>query len=484
MIYSSRLDWFYLSDDALLDDIVNEICVAIENKRTSYRRINNDIRQKEKQACNLILNALYLGFFSIPETWVSIPLRPGAYTNSNYNYRSIKKIYDFLKKNKFIKVKLGSEYAKRVTRILPTKKLQKKFNGLGFKWRHYHYNNNHQPIILKDKDKIPKKVPTNQETINYRNNLNKINKFLLKHCIALDLKDKQLEELKKSMSGELKDKNKEEEYKYSLNFSKVTLCRIFSKNNLKLGGRFYRGWWQSVPKKFRPHITIDGYKTSEVDYSTMSLRILYSKENITIPDNKDLYDIGLVGSKSYLKNARELVKEYTNAILNDTKGTFRLDNKKLSILKLSHKELKDKVFNAHRPISKYFSTGIGLETMFTDSQIAENIMLHYLKEGIVVLPIHDSFIIRAGFELDLNNTMISIFYNLVGSGTKTKSTGPLLPKHFNKPTINKINKPEDDIVFGSKLGSLVLKNESSIYEDYLKSWEKWRTNNQRAYSYN
>ena len=89
-----------------------------------------------------------------------------------------------------------------------------------------------------------------------------------------------------------------------------------------LGGRFYGGWWQSLPSKFRPHITIDGQKTSEVDFSTMSLRILYAKENIQIPDNRDLYDIGLRGSESYLSESRELIKIYINAILNDDKGNF------------------------------------------------------------------------------------------------------------------------------------------------------------------
>lgn len=481
MIYSSRFDWFCLSNDNLLDSLVDQICLGIENKRSSYKGITKDIRYKEKQACNLILNALYQGFFSIPETWISIPLRSGFYSGKIFNYRSIKKIYDYLNKNKLIKIKPGYEGSHKYTRILPTRKLNKEFNKIGLKWRHYHYHKNHQPIILRDNDKKDIKLPKTKETENYKDNLNKINLFLLKHCIALDLNDQQLQELGMIIKKDLKDTNKIQAHKYPINYSRVVLSRIFSRGSLKLGGRFYHGWWQSVPKKFRPHITIDGYKTSEVDFSTMSLRILYSKENITIPDNKDLYDIGLVGSKSYLKNARELVKEYTNAILNDTKGTFRLDNKKLSILKLSHKELKDKVLNAHRPISKYFSKGIGLETMFVDSQIAENIMLHYLKEGIVVLPIHDSFIIRAGFESDLSNTMISIFHKLVGSGTSTKSTGSLLPEHFNKPIINKINKTKDDIVFGSKLKDLVIKNESSIYESYFKSWENWRSKNQTIY---
>ena len=92
-----------------------------------------------------------------------------------------------------------------------------------------------------------------------------------------------------------------------------------------------------------------------------------------------------------------------------------------------------------KPISKYFSTGVGLETMFIDSQIAEKIMLHYLEDDIVVLPVHDSFIIRSGFESDLSRTMINKFKEVEGFSTKVKAIGPLLPEHFYKyPKLNKI----------------------------------------------
>jgi len=472
MTFSQRLDWFLLSNDGFLDSIIAEICLDIDNTRTSYRRINNEIKKKERQACDIIINALYQGYFSIPETWISIPLRRATYTNKDISYRSIKKIYDYLKKNKFIKVKLGSEYAKKYTRIFPTKKLQTKFKSLSFKWRHYHYDNNYKSIILRDKNKVDQNIPKNSTIEKYRANLNKINKFLLKHCVALDLDDNALKIIKRL---KLKDKNKEEGFEYSLNYSKVYLSRIFSRNSLKLGGRFYRGWWQSLPKKFRPHITIDGHKTSEVDFSTMSLRILYAKENITITDNVDLYDIGLRGSKSYLTESRELIKIYINAILNDDKGNYRLNNKQLSTLKLTHNQLKDRVYKTHKFISKYFSTGIGLKTMFIDSQIAEKIMLNYLEDDIVVLPVHDSFIIRSGFESDLSRTMINKFKEVVGFSTKVKAIGPLLPEHFYKyPKIKTPNtNTSEGIVSGKDLWNLLNNKSSNIYNNYLDSWNKW-----------
>ncbi len=475
MLFSQKLDWFLLSKDNFLDGIVNEICSNIDNHRTSYRGVSKETKKKEELACNIIINALYQAYFSVPGTWVSIPLGRSYYSGKAYSYRSIKKIYDFLSKNNFIKVKLGSEYARKYTRIFPIKKLKNKFKNLGLRWRHYHYNNNYIPIVLRDKKVINGIVKTvdinlpNSSRINkYRINLNKINKFLLKHCIALDLEDISLSVIAHLL--------KKQENKQSINYSNVYLRRIFSRGSMLLGGRFYGGWWQSVPGKFRGHITIDGQKTSEVDFSTMSLRILYAKENIQIPDNKDLYDIGLRGSKSYLSESRDLIKIYINAILNDDTGNFRLDNKQLNILKLTHNQLKEKVYNTHKDISKYFSTGIGLKTMFIDSQIAERILLHFLEKEIVVLPIHDSFIINSEYVNELKKTMISQFKEVVGRITKVKIKGPLPSINFiDDPKLLKITKrinkklslkQKEDLIFNNKYPN-------SIYERYLFGWNKW-----------
>ena len=478
LLFDKKLDYLPTVNDKILDDIIKEITHQIEQNRTTTRGVDKNTRQNEYQVSSWLINSLYLGYYSIPSSSIALSLRAKHYSKKKYGYKNIKKVIDALKDKNFIKIKLGSEYAKKVTRISPSNILITKFKRIGFKWRHYKYDSNTEIIIFRDKiksKKITLPTPKSKQITKHRNNLNKINKELTRHCIALDLDDNALALIEKEL---IENSQKDKEYKlwkehvhYSLNFSLVSLRRIFANNNIKLGGRFYGGWWQSLPSKFRPHITIDGYKTSEVDFSTMSLRLLYAKENIVVPDARDLYDIGLKGSKPYLKRARELIKKFTNAIINDEKGHFRLSSIELKELKLSHKELKTKVNNHHQPISKYFGTGIGIELMYTDSVIAEDVMLSFLKEGIIVLPIHDSFIIRTGFELSLRAQMKLSFNKIVKTKTKVTTTGSLLPEHFySKP--KKGNK--DMIINGTDMWDLLVDNKDSIYTDYLSSWYNWK----------
>ena len=227
-----------------------------------------------------------------------------------------------------------------------------------------------------------------------------------------------------------------------------------------------------MPRKFRPHITIDGYKTSEVDFSTMSLRLLYAKEGVAVPDNRDLCEIGLKGSKAYLERARKLVKRFINAIINDERGIFRLDKSELKELKLTHKELKSKINNHHQTISKYFGTGIGIRLMYTESLIAEDVMLSFLKEGVIVLPIHDSFIVRSGYQSSLEAQMKASFKKIVNTTTNLKIKGPLLSEHF-------YSKPKTEsggvILNAAELWEPMINYDSkfSIYNKYLSYWHKW-----------
>jgi hypothetical protein len=480
LLFDKKLDYLPTVNDIILDDIIKEITHHIEQNRATKRGIDKKTRHNEYLVTSSLINSLYLGYYSIPSSSIALSLRAKHYSKKKYGYKNIKKVIDALKDKNFIKIKLGSEYAKKVTRISPSNILITKFKRIGFKWRHYTYDSNTEIIIFRDKiksKKITLPTPKSKQITKHRNNLNRINRELTTHCIALDLDDNALAEVEKEL---IENSQKDKEYRfwkehihYSLNFSLVSLRRIFTNNNIKLGARFYGGWWQSLPSKFRPHITIDGYKTSEVDFSTMSLRLLYAKENIVVPDARDLYDIGLKGSKPYLKRARELIKKFTNAIINDEKGHFRLSSIELKELKLSHKELKTKVNNHHQPISKYFGTGIGIELMYTDSVIAEDVMLSFLKEGIIVLPIHDSFIIRTGFELSLRAQMKLSFNKIVKTKTKVTTTGSLLPEHFySKP--KKGNK--DMIINGTDMWDLLVDNKDSIYTDYLSSWYNWKMN--------
>ena len=68
----------------------------------------------------------------------------------------------------------------------------------------------------------------------------------------------------------------------------------------------------------------------------------------------------------------------------------------------------------HEPIKDSFFCGMGNRLQFRDSQLAEQIMLHFAKRDIPVLPVHDSFIIIRGLYSELVNAMHEVFEKMFG----------------------------------------------------------------------
>ncbi len=60
-----------------------------------------------------------------------------------------------------------------------------------------------------------------------------------------------------------------------LNRRKKFVRRVFSNGLFDDGGRFYGGWWQSIPKEWRAKTRIDGLPTIEMDYSGLHIVLLY-----------------------------------------------------------------------------------------------------------------------------------------------------------------------------------------------------------------
>ena len=205
----------------------------------------------------------------------------------------------------------------------------------------------------------------------------------------------------------------------SLNFQGVSMTRIFARGSLGKGGRFYRGWWQHIRSEYRERILIKDRLTVECDYSGMALVCLYALEKKPMAEG-DPYDIGL----DYEGNndpRRKIVKQYLNAIINDDKGTYRIDSKKLKSLGLKSEELRQRIYRKHRQVKHKFHTGIGLELQYLDSKIAEQVMLRFVEISEVCLPVHDSFIVRRGMEAKLLEVMQSEFERVTGTTIKIKS---------------------------------------------------------------
>ena len=239
-----------------------------------------------------------------------------------------------------------------------------------------------------------------------RSNLHVINNNLERHWIDIDLDDTEVHNLRRQLREEIVGGD---EYPENLNLGKRYLHRSFLNTEFNRGGRFYGGWWQIIPKLFRSHILIDDKKTVELDYSGLHPAFLYAQEQHQVPD--DPYDVGLS------LDHRDIVKRAFNAMLNAEKELERAPQKlKISQTGITWKELSNRLLELHRPVQHHFYTGVGTYLQFRDSQIAERIMLRFIKEksGAVVLPVHDSFIVHHGYETELQEMMIEEFRRSCG----------------------------------------------------------------------
>ena len=164
-------------------------------------------------------------------------------------------------------------------------------------------NLNAECIILRNT------VDGRREQVNYldtptvkemRGNLRLINECLSRHWADIRIKDEDFIALQERL---LIDDEKQ-----PIDFSRWALVRIFSNGSFEQGGRFYRGWWQQVPKDLRRYITVDGKKTCEYDYSQLNPHMVYFLRGKELGD-EDAY--GRVFDGEY----RPLVKEAFNAMI-------------------------------------------------------------------------------------------------------------------------------------------------------------------------
>ena len=323
--------------------------------------------------------------------------------------------------------------------------------------------------------KVDLEVPESSLVAQHRSNLTYINNKLRQHCISLDLSNEHLLQLQKEMA-ENTDGGTQDTYR-SLHFQRVQLTRIFSRGSMELGGRFYRGWWQALPGKHRPHIRIDGKKTVEVDYLGMALRIIYALAGHDMDPEADPYDIGLENWLGPKDDRRKKIKKIINALINDEDGVYVIPKKDLKLLEITEDEFLLLLFKKHPLIEEELQSGIGLKTQYIDSQIAEAVMLDLLKEDVVVLPVHDSFIVPAGYQLPLEASMKDHFNRLANSTTSVDAEIVKLDGHFGmtKDEVQSLSEDESiGVISGEDSWESLIDNQKRITTRYLQSWEQWK----------
>jgi len=374
---------------------------------------------KRENACFHILNNLFKAQYLTFNPWVGYSrdknqYAKGAYRNeTHFKYESFTQTVDYLidlgliihKKNVHFP---GCSYS---SRMKASKKLIKIFDNLDITNLTSIYDQPKQQdkIILKDINKKSLSYRANDLIKCWRNNLLIINNKINESRVCLDMQDDQYHQLIIKLN---KDKYRVDSFP---DFTATTLHRVFNNSSFEEGGRFFGGWWQSIPRDFRKFITINYKPTEEVDYSGHHIRILYSLEK------KDLigqpYEV-----ENPSRNTRDLIQDRKDATLimlnskNRVQAARAIKNNGIHNIEKLMLEIESR----HHLISHKFYTGVGNKLMNQDSMIAEEVMIEMINHNHTVLPVHDSFIVRNSAASDLISIMDKVFIKHCKSETILK----------------------------------------------------------------
>jgi len=255
------------------------------------------------------------------------------------------------------------------------------------------------------------------QTNQWRDNLNIINTCLKRHWADLYLTDTDWVKLNEQLIG-----NKDHDYS-PIQLHRQTLRRIFNSTSFDEGGRFYGAWWQNIPSAYRAYVTIDGKFTDEFDYGRLHPTILYAQKKLEL--DFDAYDIG-IGNQH-----RDIVKQAFNAMVQaKSKLTSPPNDIDWKSTGRSWKRLRQLILDRHEPIKDSFFCGMGNRLQFQDSQLAERVMLRFMKKDIPILPVHDSFIIIRGLYSELLTLMHEEFEKMFGMSINIGDSAKVTPVSF------------------------------------------------------
>jgi hypothetical protein len=174
--------------------------------------------------------------------------------------------------------------------------------------------------------------------------------------------------------------------------ARVQMHRVFNRSSFNLGGRFYGSYWQNIPKAERKLITLGGKETVEHDYAALHIRLLYQEAGKPlVGDPYDLADWPRNQVKLAMLisiNAPTEIAAVRAIALYVFGSLYRADQAKARALLRAVKA-------KHADIAHAFGSDAGARLMRKDSDIAEQVMLDMIRQGVVPLSIHDSYIVPA-----------------------------------------------------------------------------------------
>ena len=285
----------------------------------------------------------------------------------------------------------------------PKDELLKKFEN--FNTSRIYRTDENDIVVLKDSDKnIVSPTPESSVKREYEECLTKINALYEQHAFSCRLHGAD-----------------------ALNLFTPRLKAVFNDSKWSHGGRLYasatcHGFnYQCIPSDMRRYIRIDGNETVEVDYSCLHPTMLYAQKNLAIDGNA--YDFLPDDDKALAKFALLVMlnaRRKDSAIgalqkrFNELRAKNGLSHKKLMLRDAlvrhsDFEEILNQAAQRHRNIRACFYRGAGIKLQNIESKMALEIVMHFLKKGVPVLPVHDSFVVDRKYRAEIEAYMKIVF---------------------------------------------------------------------------
>jgi hypothetical protein len=440
----------------MLEKITNKLFAEVIAYSFRRRPSTNSEQKIKASILKLIMDCVSVSNRAKRQRWASIHKNSNHYLASRYHnpqisYRiHVERVYNSLRDLGYlteVKAGLFTEKDRYLTRYEATQKLVGLFDPdtrTAIPLSSVVVEN---PELIRVRIKVDGQrqlvdYPETEETKRMRDNVALINHALNQNWFDLELTDDEFEHLEQRIHRRVVE-SKEGEGRLLLQQRQI--YRVFNNLEFNEGGRFYGGWWQTIPSEYRSKILIDGKRTEELDFGTLHPTILYSWAGV--PIERDAYNIRLEPKRmpegSSRADFRKVIKRAFNAMLN-AKHRLNQPPRDIHLTEwgIKWKELVEAILEFHQPIADQFFTGVGLRLQFEDSQLAEELMIDFVTtRGMVpVLPVHDSFICHQGYIKEFNSIMKKRFEGRYGVPIEVKLSSGKSPTNqiLNQHTLSEL----------------------------------------------
>ena len=176
------------------------------------------------------------------------------------------------------------------------------------------------------------------------------------------------------------------------------------------GGRIYGGFWQRIKREWRKTIEIDGVAATELDYKANHPSMVYHLSTGE-PIPSDCYAIAGY-DRDIVKIAVMMMMINNDDSSKAAAALVQKVRKKLN-KSISHdvgRSLIASLEELHAPIVPYlYDKRLGKTLQVIEGEIASDILLTLLQDGVPCLPVHDSFIVASPHRERLRTAMIDSY---------------------------------------------------------------------------